>query len=82
MSTIEAFNFEEHGRKAREEYSKVRNQYEALATAIKLIIENALEHEKLLIHSIECRAKDLESLEKNAEKTTHLGLKNQNITNH
>lgn len=68
MSTIEVFNFEEHGRKAREEFSKVRHQYEALATAIKIIIENALEHEKLLIHSIECRAKDLESLEKKCRK--------------
>lgn len=68
MNEIKKFNFVEHGRKAREEFSKVRNQYEILATAIKLIIENALKHEKLMIQSIESRAKDLDSFEKKCLK--------------
>ncbi|APP04881.1 MULTISPECIES: hypothetical protein [Vibrio] len=68
MTEVQKFDFVEHGRNAREDFSKIRNQYEGLATAIKLIIENALEHEKLLIHSIESRAKDLDSFEKKCLK--------------
>ncbi len=68
MESSEHFDFENHARHSKAEYSKLRSRYESLADAIKLIIHNALSHDGLLIHSIESRAKDLASFEKKCKK--------------
>jgi len=55
------FDFESHRQKAVDAYAKVRNKYQDFAFAIRNILREAIERKDLKVHSIEARAKSLDS---------------------
>lgn len=67
----EVFDFEEHKQKAVSEYIKERPKYEAFCTALKHVIENCLLEKKIKYHSIEARAKDIESYGEKASRPSN-----------
>src|SRR5882724_8189969 len=56
------FDFDIHRQKAIDAYAKVRNKYQEFALAVKNILREAIERKQLNVHSIESRAKSLESI--------------------
>ena len=65
-TAISGFDFEAHGRQAAQEYAKVRPVYEGLAGAVHHILSNATERSGIKTHSIQPRAKDVESFGRKA----------------
>jgi hypothetical protein len=57
-----SFDFDAHRQGAIDVYAKVRNKYQDFAFAIRNILREAIERKQLKVHSIEARAKSLESL--------------------
>lgn len=68
-STSVGFNFESHGRSAAETYREIRPIYERFAMVIKQILVAAIPAD-CPVHSIEVRAKSVESFEKKAKKSS------------
>lgn len=64
----ERFNFDEHSKKAREEYEKIRSIYESFSKEIRDILKTSLENNKIKVHSVEPRAKPAVSLAKKASQ--------------
>jgi ppGpp synthetase/RelA/SpoT-type nucleotidyltranferase len=62
------FDFTSHKRKAIEAYTKVRPQYERYANILKDLIFKCLQHADIKYHSIEARAKSIESFGEKASK--------------
>jgi ppGpp synthetase/RelA/SpoT-type nucleotidyltranferase len=65
---VPEFDFEEHRKKAISDYQKVRSFYDEYSNSIRSIIETCVAAKSILVHSIECRAKELESFGKKASK--------------
>ncbi|WP_234711396.1 GTP pyrophosphokinase [Mycolicibacterium llatzerense] len=61
-----AFDFDGHRISAEEAYRQVRGTYEDFANTIRDILTDTLRHAGLTIHSIEARAKELDSFGKKA----------------
>lgn len=61
-----AFDFESHRISMESEYRKVRNSYVDFSNVVKDILEVSLGNAKVLVHSIEARAKSVESFGKKA----------------
>ena len=62
------FDFESHGSRAIEEYRERRPLYENFSEAIKKILGETLKDKKINVHSIDSRAKDVDSYYKKAIK--------------
>ena len=62
----EGFDFENHRLQAIEKYQKVRPLYEEYASIIRNILAEAFNAEAIKIHSIEARAKTIDSFGKKA----------------
>ncbi|MEV6221925.1 hypothetical protein AB0M13_09770 [Nocardia fluminea] len=62
----EVFDFESHRISVEAEYRKVRGAYADFSTVVKSILEVSLENADVLVHSIEERAKSVESFGKKA----------------
>lgn len=72
QSVTEYFDFEEHRKRAIDEYQEVERLYEDYAEAVYSILETALEHRGVPgIHSIESRAKTIESFGRKASEASH-----------
>jgi len=63
---IEEFDFERHRQLATEQYQQIRPLYEEFANVVKNVISQALKAHQIRVHSIEARAKTLDSLGKEA----------------
>jgi ppGpp synthetase/RelA/SpoT-type nucleotidyltranferase len=57
----ESFDFENHRLQAIEKYQKVRPLYEEFSGVVKNILSEAFNAKRIKIHSIEARAKEIES---------------------
>jgi len=57
----EEFDFENHGLQAIQEYQSVQPLYEEYANVIKNVLSEAFKAQRIKIHSIEARAKTLDS---------------------
>lgn len=55
------FDFEAHRQKAIDAFAKVRGKYQDFAFAVRNILREAIERRQLKVHSIEARAKSLDS---------------------
>jgi ppGpp synthetase/RelA/SpoT-type nucleotidyltranferase len=62
------FDFAQHKLKAVADYQKVKALYEEFALVVKNILAESLNESNILVHSIEARAKDLNSFGKKASK--------------
>jgi putative GTP pyrophosphokinase len=62
----EPFDFSAHGRRATEEYQRLRSHYENLAQVARDIMVQCLAAENIRVHSIEARAKSVDSFERKA----------------
>ncbi len=60
------FDFVQHKLKAVADYQKVKDIYEEFAFVVKNILAESLNESNILVHSIEARAKDLNSFGKKA----------------
>ena len=60
------FDFEEHQKKAVDDYEAKISQYDIFSKKIKNILEEAFKRKPLKVHSIENRAKSVESFAKKA----------------
>ncbi|MCQ4088450.1 GTP pyrophosphokinase family protein [Saccharibacillus sp. JS10] len=56
------FDFEEHKQKTILEYLQLQPQYEAFSSSLKSILEHCLEQSGVYYHSIEARAKSIQSV--------------------
>ena len=65
-ATQTVFDFDDHRRKAVEEYEKVRRRYEDCAEAVYTVLKTALSVEGLKVHTIEPRAKSPDSFGRKA----------------
>lgn len=63
---IEEFDFERHRQLATKQYQQIRPLYEEFANVVKNVISQALKVHQIRVHSIEARAKTLDSLGKKA----------------
>lgn len=63
---IEEFDFEKHKQLVTEQYQQIRPLYEEFANVVKNVISQALKAHQIRVHSIEARAKTLDSLGKKA----------------
>lgn len=59
--TVQEFDFENHKLQAIQEYQKVRPLYEDYITAIRNVLSEVFKSRNINIHSIEARAKDIDS---------------------
>jgi putative GTP pyrophosphokinase len=55
------FDFEAHRREAVDRYARVRQNFQEFAFVIRSILRDAIERKRLKVHSVEARAKSLES---------------------
>lgn len=55
------FDFEAHRRDAVDRYARVRQNFQEFAFVVRNILRDAIERKKLKVHSVEARAKSLES---------------------
>src|SRR5260370_26239805 len=55
------FDFEAHRREAVDRYARVRQDFQEFAFVARNILRDAIERRKLKVHSVEARAKTLES---------------------
>ena len=55
------FDFDAHQRVAADQYSAVRSAYDALANAIQHVITACIKNAGLTVHSVQARAKTVES---------------------
>jgi putative GTP pyrophosphokinase len=62
----EVFDFEKHSQVAIDQYRQVRPLYEDFSNVIKNLIFQVLNVHHIKVHSIEARAKDIESFAKKA----------------
>ncbi|SKG85812.1 RelA/SpoT domain-containing protein [Mycobacteroides abscessus subsp. bolletii] len=60
------FDFEAHQASAEDEYRRIRGTYQDFAKTIRDIIERSLKHDNVMVHSIESRAKEIDSFGKKA----------------
>jgi putative GTP pyrophosphokinase len=60
-NNIERFDFDRHRLQAIERYQKVRSLYEEYASVIRNILSEAFDAQSIKIHSIEARAKTIDS---------------------
>jgi ppGpp synthetase/RelA/SpoT-type nucleotidyltranferase len=60
------FNFAAHRREAVDEYQRCRQNYEDCAWAVHSVLKTALEVESIRTHSLEARAKSIESFGRKA----------------
>ncbi len=60
------FDFEAHQVRAEDEYRRIRGTYQDFAKTIRDILERSLNHDNVMVHSIESRAKEIESFGKKA----------------
>jgi ppGpp synthetase/RelA/SpoT-type nucleotidyltranferase len=65
-NSSEGFDFNEHKNRAIQEYQSVRPLYEECATCIKNVLDEAFKVQDIKVHSIESRAKELDSFGKKA----------------
>ena len=61
-----AFDFEAHRAEAEDRYRRIRGTYQDFASVVKDILVRALKHQTVLVHSIESRAKEIDSFGKKA----------------
>lgn len=61
-----AFDFAAHTRQAVEGYQRVRSRYEDLATVVREVVRQCLEAAAIRVHSIEARAKGVDSFSRKA----------------
>ena len=61
MENAPSFDFEGHRRQAVDAYAKIRSKYQEFAFAVRNILREAIERKELKVHSIEARAKSLDS---------------------
>lgn len=64
----EAFDFEKHARVARDAFARVRGGYEDFAKRVEGLIRDILKRESFRIHTLESRAKALDSFYEKAQK--------------
>lgn len=64
----EPFDFEAHRREAEEAYRRVEGTYGDFADTVSTLLGRALEAEKIRVHSIEARAKTVESFGRKASR--------------
>ncbi|WP_085244493.1 GTP pyrophosphokinase [Mycobacterium paraense] len=62
------FDFESHRAEAEDKYRRVRGTYQDFASIIKDILVRSLNHQNVLVHSIESRAKEIASFGKKATR--------------
>jgi ppGpp synthetase/RelA/SpoT-type nucleotidyltranferase len=55
------FDFEAHRREAMDRYARVRSNFQEFAFVIRSVLRDAIERKQLKVHSVEARAKSLES---------------------
>src|SRR5712692_8680302 len=55
------FDFEAHRRAAVDRYARVRQNFQDFAFIVRNVLKDAIERKQLKVHSIEARAKSLES---------------------
>jgi putative GTP pyrophosphokinase len=67
-SDSESFDFDEHRRTAVEEYRKIRPTYELFASTVQGVLTTALKRSRVQFHSIEARAKLLDSFGRKSAK--------------
>ncbi|MFJ8470422.1 GTP pyrophosphokinase family protein [Kitasatospora sp. NPDC094011] len=67
---VDEFDFDEHKAKARAEYEKKFQLYEEFSRGVESILKTCLENAEISIHSIESRAKSLDSFERKAGKAS------------
>lgn len=60
-TTTEEFDFEAHARTSAEAYRKVQQNYLQIAETVKHVLEESLRASEVAIHSIQARAKEMES---------------------
>jgi putative GTP pyrophosphokinase len=60
-STATTFDFEAHRQRAVDAYAKIRSKYQDFAFAVRNILREAIDRWDLKVHSVEARAKSLES---------------------
>jgi hypothetical protein len=61
MENAPSFDFEGHRRHAVDAYAKIRSKYQEFAFAVRNILREAIERKELKVHSVEARAKSLDS---------------------
>lgn len=61
-----AFDFESHRAEAEDRYRRIRGTYQDFASIVKDILVRSLKHQNVLVHSIESRAKEIDSFGKKA----------------
>ncbi len=64
------FDFEAHQRRAADEYAGVRNKYERFAASVKHVLEACLRDANVMVHSVQARAKDVESFRTKAGRVS------------
>ena len=64
----EAFDFESHQEKAVAHYRSVRHRYAEFAQAVRSILDTCITAQQITVHSIEHRAKELDSFARKAGK--------------
>jgi putative GTP pyrophosphokinase len=72
---IEPFDFNRHRLQAIEKYRKVRSLYEEYASVIRNILSEAFDAQSIKIHSVEARAKTIDSF---GDKSATLALEDPN----
>jgi ppGpp synthetase/RelA/SpoT-type nucleotidyltranferase len=55
------FDFDNHRQRAVDVYAKVRDKYQDFAFVVRNVLREAIERRQLKVHSIEARAKSLDS---------------------
>lgn len=68
MPQKETFDFDEHKTKAASDYRRIRHVYEALSISARMILSHSFERQRIKVHSIEARAKDVDSFANKAAK--------------
>ncbi|HUD46455.1 MAG TPA: hypothetical protein VMR33_06475 [Candidatus Baltobacteraceae bacterium] len=68
-----AFDFETHRLKAIAEYQKVRPSYEEFADVVRKILSEVFDARELRVHSIQARAKEIESFGRKVLEPSDIG---------
>lgn len=62
LKQVKSFDYEQHKQNAINEYLKIRDIYKSFCIELKGILEKCLVEKKINFHSIEARAKSIDSL--------------------